>query len=86
MRPSDYTIEDVIIHYITVIQIKHNTKQNQQYANDVLNSSVFGLGIFRFPYLAFVTALELVSETYESATLRYDGTSCLISLKVRIYL
>ena len=27
LRPSDYTKENMILHYITIIQIKHNTKQ-----------------------------------------------------------
>jgi hypothetical protein len=67
-----------------VVKQFHN--KGVEYANDFLNSSVFGLGTFRFPFIAFFTTYGLVSETYESLLLRYDGASCLIHLKVRRYL
>ena len=38
-------------------------KKGDEYAYDFLNSSVFGLGAFRFPFIAFLTAYGLVSET-----------------------
>ena len=44
-------------------------KKGAEYANDFLNSSVFGLGTLRFLSRAFLTAYGLVSEAYESLLL-----------------
>ena len=58
---------NICLKYISVIRFTHWSLQTvpqkgDEYAYDFLNSSVFGLGAFRFPFIAFLTAYGLVSE------------------------